>query len=401
METFQPLLLEAKKLGLNIDGLSQKHVPVPKRFYCHWILPGDESQYDEHQRPLVNDHKGRCCFNHRVGLPARKWEEDEGSTESIPVELTHFNHRIMKNYFKHRKYSQNKCRGSGATEILTVRYMIFKYGVLGTVKNRKCIILPGTSSKLSDEISTRIKEVCDKIKHIYLKIPTTDKPKEFVFVTGGRIILTSATPDADRGFENVGDILLEEVAHWELVDDLPVFYASEGVYEKTRCHIVHNTTPRGKRGFYYDLIWSPEATSDYYHHVTNWREIIGLPIVKIEQLYDLGEITPEMLNDLRQQCLNQYKNNPEYFNWYNNFFTDNGAVIPIEELMDVPIPLLDINAIIGDSKTERSHYDQENDNQFISGENRAIGEFMEENIPTPNLEQILKNYKSQYRNISS
>jgi hypothetical protein len=273
--------------------------------------------------------------------------------------------------------------------------MIFKYGVLDVVKNRKCIILPGTSSKLSLEFSTRIKQICDRIPQIYLKIPTTQKPVEFVFATGGRIILTSATPDADRGFENVGDIILEEVAHWELVDDMPVFYASEGVHEKTQCHVVHSTTPRGKRGFYWDLVWSPEATSDYHKHITNWREVVGLPVETIEELFDLGEINPEMLDELRQQCLHKYKNDPEYHAWYNSFFIDNGGVIPIEELLDVPIPILDVNAIIKDCKTDRSHYDQELDNKHISGENRAIGEFLEEDIPSPDLAKVLKTYKQQ------
>ena len=142
-------------------------MPVPARFYCHWMLPGDKLQYDKTGKELKDDTDGQCCFNHRVGLPTRKWETDEGSSETIPVELTPFNFRMMKNYFIHRKYSQNKCRGSGASEILTIRYMVFKYAVLAKEKNRKCIILPGTSSKLSDEFSTRIKAICDKIPQIY------------------------------------------------------------------------------------------------------------------------------------------------------------------------------------------------------------------------------------------
>jgi len=128
-------------------ALRKESIPIPKRFYCHWILPGDVVQYDNKGKILKDDPQGRCCFNHRVDLPTRKWETDRARVEVIPVELTHFNLRMMMNYFRHRKYSQNKCRGSGASEILTIRYMIFKYGVMTTVKNRKCIVLPGTSSK--------------------------------------------------------------------------------------------------------------------------------------------------------------------------------------------------------------------------------------------------------------
>ena len=355
-----------------------EQLAIPKRFYCHWLLPGDEKQYDSHGRELVNDPQLRCCFNHRVLLPTRKWETDNASVESIPVELTHFNRRMMLNYFRHRKYSQNKCRGSGASEILTIRYMVFKYAIMTVVKNRKCIILPGTSSKLSNEFSTRIKYLCDKIPQIYKRMPTSDKPMEFSFKSGGRIVLTSATVDADRGFENVGDIIQEEVAHWELVDDSGVYYASEGVFDKTRCHIIHSTTPRGKRGFYWDLVWSPDAKGkDFYKHTTNWREITGVPVQTVEELYPYGNIDDTIISTLRAQCLEKYKNDAEYRTWYESFFTDNEGFIPIEELMDIPIAIIDINAIVGDSQTDRSHYDQELDNQFISGENRAIGQFVE------------------------
>jgi hypothetical protein len=367
------VVYEAAKGTKYVTSLKKDQTAIPKRFYCHWNLPGDEIQYDEKGNELVNDVQLRCCFNHRVMLPTRKWETDTSTVEVIPVELTNFNKRMMTNYFRHRKYSQNKCRGSGASEILTIRYMVFKYGVMSTVQNRKCVILPGTSSKLSAEFSTRLKALCDKIPQIYKKIPTSDKPTEFVYKTGGRIILTSATPDADRGFENVGDIILEEVAHWELVDDMPVYYASEGVHEKTKCHLVHSTTPRGKRGFYYDLVWSPDATGDFYKHITNWREVVGLPVRTIEELYDIGPIDAKLIKELRQQCIGKYKNDDIYREWYESFFTDHEGFIPIEELMDV-------------------HFDQELDNQFISGENRAIGQFAEVDVKPDDLRAQIEKF---------
>lgn len=401
------LTKEAKTVYQVVTGtdyvltITKNQLPIPKRFYCHWKLPVDEIQYDKNHKEIIDDYeKGQCCFNHRVGLPTRKWESDLGKTEVIVVELTHFNRRMMTNYFRHRKYSKNKCRGDGTTEILTVRWNVFKYGVLDIVKNRKCVILPGTSSKLSNEISTRIKELCNRIPQIYKNgIPNSEAPQKFFYKTGGRIELTSATPDADRGYENVGDIDQEEVAHWDLQYDRPVYYASEGVYDKTRCHITHNTTPRGKNGFYYDLVWDPLANSDFYKHIVNWREVVGLPVEKIEDLYDVGFITDELLDHLRQQLLYKYKNEPAYKEWYNTFeksgvkvFWDNGELIPIEELVDVPVPILDVNAIVSDSQTDRSHYDQELDNEFISGEFRAIGQFEEVDLKPDDLRMQIEKY---------
>lgn len=396
-------------LHKKVDEVQQdiKAVPVPKRFYCHWTLPGDIIQYDpKHPTiPLVDDPHKMCCFNHHVGLPTRKFETDNASTEIVEVELTHFNHRMMRNYFRHRKYSQNKCRGNGTSEILSIRYMIFKYGVMNTVQNRKGVIQPGTSLKLAGEFSTRIKEICDRIPHIYAVIPTSLKPEIFWFKTGGRIQLTSAAVDAVRGNENIGDLDEEEVAHWILEDDKGVYFAGEGVHNKTQCHIMHNTTPRGKRGFYWDLVWSPDATSDFYKHVTNWREVVGLPVRTIEELYDVEHIDTEMLQELRKQCVFDYYNDPEYREWYMTFeradvkvFWDHDKIIPIEELIDIPIPILEINSIVSDSRTDRDHYDQELDNQFISGENRAIGDFEESDFNPDDLYQQIQLFNKSVSN---
>lgn len=365
-----------------ISGMQE--IGIPKIFYCEWIE-------DKKDREEIKTHYPNCCFNHRIGLPTRKWEGDEEQPEEIVVPLTQTNRRQIENYIKHKKYSENKCRGSGTTEILTIRWMIFKYAVLNITPNRKCVIVPGTSGKLTMEISTRIKAICDKIPQIYDRIPTSLRPTEFSFNTGGRIVLTSATADAIRGWENVGDIVLEEVAHWELIDDMPVYNTTQAVHTKTQCHVIHSTTPRQKRGFYYNLVWDETAKSDFYKNVTNWREIVGLPVPLIEDLQkhiaEHGDITPQDMKAMRKQLVQLYKNDIDYRVWYKTFerqgvlvFYHDGKLIPIRELVRVPIPILDINSIIRDSITFRPEYDQELDNLFIATNSRAIGNFQEEDF---------------------
>ena len=376
-----------------ISGMTE--IGVPRIFYCEWIQ-------NKKDRKTIQKHYPNCCFNHRVGLPTRKWEGDDEKPEEIPVPLTPTNKRQIENYNKYKKYSENKCRGSGTTEILTIRWMIFKYGVLNETPNRKCVIVPGTSGKLTVEISTRIKAICDKIPQIYDRIPNSPKPMEFSFNKGGRIVLTSATADAIRGWENVGDIVLEEVAHWDMIDDMPVYNTTQAVHTKTQCHVIHSTTPRQKRGFYYNLVWDETAKSDFYKNVTNWREIIGLPVPLIEDLqrhvHEHGDITPKDLIAMRKQLVKLYKDDPEYRDWYKTFerqgvkvFYHEGRLIPINQLVKVPIPILDINSIIRDSITFRPEYDQELDNQFIATNSRAIGTFVEEDFnPLDLREQIDK-----------
>lgn len=392
---FSDTYFEGKNAVHNyIAGMQE--IGVPRIFYCEWIE-------DAKDKKTIQKNYPNCCFNHRVGLPTRKWEGDDESPEEIPVPLTATNRRQIENYERHKKYSENKCRGSGMTEILTIRWMIFKYAILNVTKNRKCVIVPGTSGKLAMEISTRIKAICDKIPQIYERIPPSAKPVEFPFTTGGKIVLTSATADAIRGWENIGDLDLEEVAHWDMIDDMPVYNSSQAVHTKTQCHVIHSTTPRQKRGFYYNLVWDETAKSDYYKNVTNWREIVGLPVPLIEDLQKFvaehGDITPKDIVTMRKQLVQLYKDDPEYAMWYKTFerqsvrvFYHNEKLIPIEELVDVPIPLLDVNSIIRDSITYRPEYDQELDNLFISTDSRAIGEFREEDFNVLDLRAQIDNF---------
>jgi len=87
-----------------ISGMNE--VGIPKIFYCEWIK-------NKKDRKAIQAHYPNCCFNHRVGLPTRKWEGDSDKPEEIPVPLTPTNRRQIENYEKHKKYSENKCRGSG------------------------------------------------------------------------------------------------------------------------------------------------------------------------------------------------------------------------------------------------------------------------------------------------
>ncbi len=383
-----------------LSGMQE--IGIPRIFYCEW-LPAKTTQEKKDKRTIKKNYPN-CCFNHRVGLPTRKWEGDDETPEDIVVPLTPTNRRQIENYERHKKYSENKCRGSGMTEILTIRWMIFKYAVLNTTTNRKCVIIPGTSGKLTVEISTRIKAICDKIPQIYDRIPTSQRPVDFLFTTGGRIVLTSATPDAIRGWENVGDLVFEEVAHWDMIDDMPVYNSSQAVHTKTQCHVIHSTTPRQKRGFYYNLVWDETAKSDFYKNVTNWREIVGLPVPLIEDLQkhilEHGPINMKDLRAMRRQLVKLYEDDEEYRDWYNTFsrqgvpvFYHEDSLIPIKELVKVPIPLLDINSIIRDSITFRPEYDQELDNLFIATNRRAIGDFMMEDFNPLDLRQQIDKFE--------
>ena len=374
-----------------------KRLGYPEIFYCEWM--DDDTKEKLEKKIAQMELYPKCCFNHVIGLPTVKFD-DEG-IESEPLPLMGFSKRMLDNYQKHLKYSQCKCRGSASSEVISIRWLVFKYAWMNLIPHHKAVILPGTSSKLADEFSIRIKELTDKIPEFMHIIPDSPKPKEFNFKSTGRIILSPASVNAIRGFDNVGDVVLEEVAHWNLVDDTPVYTACQFVHQKTKCHILHVTTPFGRRGFYFDKVWSEDAQSTFYKHLINWREIAGIPVQHVEEMYeDVLEanfgVTPERIlikksiegvseeivkvnyikdqKDLmiiREVLREKYKNDPAYHNWFDEFFQG----ISFEDIVNVPHLILDVNEVINLSIESRIEYDQELDNQFTSTENRAIGEF--------------------------
>ena len=351
------------ELGLPPERLKHDFHGV---FYCEW-LPIKTKKERKLKKKIQEDHPN-CCFNHGVGLPTLKFDDEEQESEPIP--LMGFNRRMFTNYFLHRKYSQNKCRGSGTSELLTIRYMIFKYAILNKIPNHICMIVPGTSKELSDEFSIRIKAICDKIPWVYAKIPTSDKPKEFLFKTTGRIRLTGASVSAPRGLENIGDIILEEVAHWNLEDDLPVYRSTQFLHQKTNCHVLHSTTPKGKRGFYYSKVWDPDVKTSFYKHQINWREVTGLPVRMIDELFD-RKITEQSIKEIRAECVQRYEKDKKYRDWFDDFF----GGLSMQEVIDVPKIIMNVNATIQDAIESRNDWDQEMDNKFIATDRKAIGDF--------------------------
>ena len=132
---------------------------------------------------------------------------------------------------------------------------------------------------------------------------------------------------------------------------------------------------------------------------------MGLPVPLIEDLQkhvlEHGEITPQDLKAMRKQLVKLYKDDMEYREWYRTFerqgvpvFYHDEKLIPIRELVRVPIPILDINSIIRDSITFRPEYDQELDNLFIATNRRAIGDFQMENFDPLDLRDQIDKFEA-------
>jgi len=250
-----------------------EHKFIPALFYCGW-LP-DSSKKDKKIKKDVESCHPYCCFNHLVGLPTIKYEDEFGvvTGESGGVPLHPYEQQILQNYEENNYYALNKCRGAGASELLTIRWMLFKYCTT-RIKNRLCMIVGGINEKEAVEYLTRMKELADKIPFMYRVAPKSDTPN-VIYLKLGIIRATPANPQAVRSYQNVGDVLLEESAFWKLIDDSPILKSAEPHVIKSSAHIGAISTPNGQAGFFWTKIFNPEVKTKYFKHVLNWREVVA------------------------------------------------------------------------------------------------------------------------------
>jgi len=269
---------EAKELESSLE-----HKYMVGLEYCGW-LPETTLQ-EKRLKKQVQACYPYCCFNHQAGLPKRKYRDQETNEEreGEPVELYEYEHRMVKNYETHAYYAQNKIRGAGATEILAVRHMAYKYAVVNRIEGRKYLLAAGVNRSVAVGVFRRIVVLLKPFPFIYKIIPNSLNPTVLLFRGGGEAKALSAHPDAARGEENVGDVLLDEASAWELVDDEPVLKAYEPFVAKSGAHIGVFGTPKGQRGFYWTKIFDPELPrTKYYKHLVTLQEVKNVPIPIID-----------------------------------------------------------------------------------------------------------------------
>jgi hypothetical protein len=340
-----------------------KHIELPTTFYCEWLPEATQTQ--RLRKEGIKKYYPNCCFNHKVGLPTLKYEDEEFESEGIP--LNNYEKRIIENYEKNLYYAQNKCRGAGATELKTVRHNAFKY-CLNEIPGRKCLVVAGINQDVANIMLGRIKELLDRIPEIYLIPPRSDTPHEIFLKGGGMILSIPARANALRSFENVGDVDLEESAFWNMTNDDPVLKSAEPHAIKSNAKISSITTPNGQRGFVWDKIFNPDIQSKYYKHTINWREVVGIPVQTVEEMEGLDFDKREFIAD---HFTKRYENDMAYRKWFDDFFPG----LTIKECLDVAKPILDVDQIIKIYYEDRATYDQELDNQFLLSENHAFGKF--------------------------
>ena len=388
---------QIEKEKKRIEKQNELYPFAPALEYCR-TLPS-KTKKEKKIKKQVMDCYPNCCFNHRIGMPTITYEDPEKQIqwESDPIEFSAYEEEMVNEYESTHFFAENKCRGAGASERLTIRHMLYKYAVENRTLERKCLICGSISITISKNFTHRIKLLADKVPFLYKEKPNSDFPRELFFAQGGQIIAIPAEEDAFRSYDKVGDEILEEVSSWDKENDEPVLKAAEPHVFKSNARIGNLTTPKGKKGYYWDKIFTddPDVKTKYKKHYTNWRRVVGIPepnVVFEETEVQLKEDScAEMWIGKKQKEIEkyyrkQYKNDSKYRRWFDKFFYG----ITIDQFFDFAEAIISLKEIIRLYREDRGTYDQEADNKFIITGDIALGSDFEivDESPT-NFESIL------------
>lgn len=193
-------------------------------------------------------------FNGAIGLPLHPKTKKPTKIFDYQNELD----RIINTY---HRVLLNKSRKIGATE--TALRSVAK-NCFERYAGYDIMFVAGNRQRQADRLLERFDKLfwngltdLDGVKRSYSDIITKKANSNLEFFNGTTIHTFPAVPEAVRGSENVICVLLDEAAHFKLVDDRVIYDALEPNIANTEGDFICISTPNGKRGFFYDL-WYEE-----------------------------------------------------------------------------------------------------------------------------------------------
>jgi len=164
---------------------------------------------------------------------------------------------------RHNKFHVNKSRQIGLTEIVL---RIVQYLAFSKYEGGRVMIIAGTREKTT-------RKVMDRLKLLFNNIPETLRPNSNSMnlqMTNGTVFEGfPSNSDAIRGDTKIKAIVVDEAAHFNLNDDSVVMNAIEPIVLTNKSDLYLVSTPRGQRGFFYEIAKSENDFKKLQYDFTN------------------------------------------------------------------------------------------------------------------------------------
>lgn len=231
--------------------------------------------------------KPDCCFSHRVGLP-------EHPATLQPMKFMPHQDDLVKQALseKHMKFHVNKSRQIGLTEICL---RIIQYQVFHKYEGGRVMIIAGTREKTTKKVMGRLKQL---FKPIMGTLESNSNDLLIKLKNGSEIEGLPSNSEAIRGDTKIKAIFVDEAAHFGLVDDSVVLDAIEPIVMTNKSDLFLVSTPRGQRGFFYDINISE---NDYKKLHYDFNNAIGWIYTKEEMDEELKRTDIDVDQEYRCQ----------------------------------------------------------------------------------------------------
>ena len=234
------------------------------------IYPSFQTDHDVVEEDVTDDirklkffcgklnEKKNCCFTHRVGLPKHP-------ATLQPMKFMPHQDDLVKQSMspKHLKFHVNKSRQIGLTEICL---RIVQYQMFHKYEGGRVMIIAGTREKTSKKVMGRLRQL---FKPISGTLERGGNDLLIKLKNGSVIEGLPSNSEAIRGDTKIKAIIVDEAAHFGLVDDSVVLDAIEPIVMTNKSDLFLVSTPRGQRGFFYDISISENDYKKLHYDFNN------------------------------------------------------------------------------------------------------------------------------------
>jgi hypothetical protein len=208
--------------------------------------------------------KGRCCFNHAIGLPKKNGKE---------MPLFDYQERVfsalmeLNGSIKDKHLWIKKCRGSGITELM-LRFMAWLALKDDTYRGAQMAIITGPRLELAIDL-------IDRMKKLFEGLTKFDTDKTVIILNNCTIRAYPSNANSSRGQPNMQFILLDEADFFSPAEQRIAREAAEGYIGKNNPFIVMVSTPNLPTGLYDQIEREPEAKCLYRRIFIPYMDCVG------------------------------------------------------------------------------------------------------------------------------
>ena len=222
-------------------------------------------------------------FNEAIGLPLNR-------NSGLPQSMTPYQIEYHEAIEKHHKVIVNKSRKIGATEAVL---RSIASNVFERYTGHDIMIVAGNELRIAKELMQRVDQLFYDNKDGFAYVDSENKyhrseiirkvkfgaSPEIEFCNGTRIMafaaLKTAGSQSFRGPDDVTCIFVSEAAHTGMKNDHVIMTALEpNLANRDDGDFILESTPNGKRGFFYDY-WKSALSplKEKYHTIDDWQVI--------------------------------------------------------------------------------------------------------------------------------